>query len=192
MRDYLYIWSNPEDQYIVASGIEFKDLAKAMSYNSLWFFEQYFDHVDISWPSGFAYASKEKVQKKLIKEDVYSWGDFSWADSVYEGDVEISRLEVAEMAYFKQTSEPFGVINLPSIGNKFLVRAHDDGWFLKMYYNTFKDMSLVLRKMEISPKIVKRLEKGEGAFYIDKHVKLEVEKTMAIDTIQKKIYDMNL
>ena len=26
MRKYLYIWNNPEEQFLVASGIEFKDL----------------------------------------------------------------------------------------------------------------------------------------------------------------------
>ncbi len=187
MRDYLYIWNDPKNNFILASGIEFKDLAKAVPHKSLWLLAHEFDQGDISWPSRFMHVSKP-VERKLVKDDIYRYGDFSWMDSAYEQKVNISDLEIAKLAYFKQCSQPYGVIECPSIGNQFLVFAHDDGWFLKMYYTSFEKMNSVLTKMKISDTIIKMIENGQKAVYSDRVGIENVERTLDVDLVMSKMH----
>lgn len=186
MRDYLYIWNDPRNNFIVASGIEFKDLAKAVPHKSLWLLGDDFTG-DISWPSRFTHVDK-KAERRLLKENIYGYGDFTWADSLYGQKVELSDLEIAKLAYFKQCTTPYGELECPSIGNQFLVFAHDDGWFLKMYYSSFENMRTVLTKMKISDTITQMIENGQKAVYIDRVDTEAVERTLDVDSVMSKMY----
>jgi hypothetical protein len=80
MRDYLYIWHNKDYKFIVASGIEFRDISSQFSESSgIILLNHNFDDFEYDELSRFEFVPQDQLSV-LTKEDVYSWGDFCWAD----------------------------------------------------------------------------------------------------------------
>ena len=38
-------------------------------------------------------------------------------------------------------AEPLGEAEVPALGNRFMSWAHDDGWYLKLYYNDWRHIT---------------------------------------------------
>jgi hypothetical protein len=76
---------------------------------------------------------------KVVGENIYSWGDFCWVDYNTENFPHLTKREIAELLYFGHKAEPLNEVRIPSLNNKYLFYAHDDGWFLKLYYVNWDD-----------------------------------------------------
>jgi hypothetical protein len=60
----------------------------------------------------------------------------------------IPKNEIAELLYFGHQGEPFGDIRIPSLKNKYLYYAHDDGWILRLYYKKWDDIVKLIDSIE--------------------------------------------
>ena len=192
MRDYLYLWHNPKRRMLVASGIELKDLAPlASSGGGLLLLRHGYTDATHDPSSRFDHVAASDI-KALIDENVYSWGDFCWADYTGDSFPALTKQEVAELLYFGHTGELLEErIGLPSLGNRFLARGHDDGWFLNLYYDSWSDMIHLLDQLELLKGVNGRsaLLSGEhGAFWIDHSGLVEEEATFDIDSLLNRRY----
>lgn len=125
----------------------------------------------------------------MAKENIYSWGDFCWADYSSETFPEIPKKEIAELLYFSHKSEPLDQIRISSLQNKYLFDAHDDGWFLKMYYENWKDMEGLIDSLELPfdrKKLIKVLNTTKDAYWISGGAIETEEATLDINEILNK------
>ena len=114
MRDYLYIWHKPEQQFVVASGIEFKDFLPLLrEHEGVVLIEQKSETAGYDANSSLNFVQASNLSE-LAAEDIYSWGNFVWAD--YAGSVfpSISDEEVAELLFFAHKAKPLHRIVIKS------------------------------------------------------------------------------
>ncbi|UTC76015.1 hypothetical protein E4O03_04720 [Treponema sp. OMZ 792] len=182
MREYVYIWNNPNKNYIIASGIEFKDIANIDKNYLLLSHESEIAEYDLN--TRFDYIRSNKIDG-LLKEDIYSFGNFSWVPYTGETFPILSKKTVAELLYFNHITEPFDKIIFEELLNEYLAFAHDDGWFLKMYYDNFQFINKILEKInkKFSCYInTSEFQKGLYAYWIDKN---GIETEIISDDIDK-------
>ena len=170
MRDYLYIWHDPRRKFVIASGIQFADLAPYSSAAGglLLLAHGYGDAMN-DQPSRFDYVPHAQVEQAK-QDDVYSWGDICWVDYAGPTFPALTKREVAELLYFKHFGEPFKNVGFQSLRNRFLAVGHDDGWFLKVYYKSWSDMAALLGQLEFFRSLGSRatlLRRGAHAYWID-------------------------
>lgn len=186
MRDYLYIWHEPKEQYIIASGIEFKSISNNLNESggiilidhqseTAWFDEN----------SRFNYTSISEISD-LNSEDIYSWGNFSWANYNVSEPFQIPDQGIAEILYFSHKYKPLNNIRINGIENDYLGYIHDDGWFLLLYYHNWKSLSNLLKAA--LPKFIgsldmSALEEGTNGFWLSEGKVTIVEKTSDVDKI---------
>lgn len=186
MRNYLYIWNDQKHQAIVVSGLEFKDLLPVLNLqDGIILIEHKSDIEEYDNVSGFNYCESNSLHK-LVDEDIYSWGDFVWADYKTQKNSPMSEAEVSELLYFAHKKKPLHKTNLPSINNKFLCHIHDDGWFMKLYYANWKNVEELLSKSipaNLGSLNIQELKKGNCGFWLSLGNVCEEEKTYDIDSI---------
>ena len=191
MRDYLYIWNDPKEQFIVVSGLEFQSFAAYFSKNgALLLLNHKSDSTSCDDKSGFEFVPHTNISE-LASEDIYSWGNFAWLD--YQSPhprpfppPAIPPEEIAELLYFAHTGKPLRNIQIPSLGNKFLAYAHDDGWFLRLYYTAWSDLEEMLKANtahQLDTKTLNRLRAGDCAFWIQSGVAEEEDQSFDVDSI---------
>jgi hypothetical protein len=189
MRNYLYIWHKKEQQFIVASGIEFADISGYISLSSgLILLSHCFDDAKFDKNSRFDFIGQKGI-RELSNEDIYSWGDFCWVDYDSESFPKISKKEIAELLYFSHMAEPFKSIIYPSLKNKFLFYSHDDSWFLKLYYKNWNDINDLISALNIScdkDKLINSLISQRHALWVQGDSIEEEESTFDIDSIINK------
>ena len=139
MRDCLYIWNDPKECYIVASGVTFGDMVRFIKpEKGVLLLSHEYDHAKYYGDSGFGYVPKSGF-RKLLAEDTYSWGDLVWADVNFRG--KLPECDVASLLYFRHKAAPYSFfrnrphVTFDGMANGYLVHQHDDGWFVKMYYS---------------------------------------------------------
>jgi hypothetical protein len=186
VRDYLYVWHDPKEQFVVASGLCVRDFVPLLDDKKCLIL---LDHKSVvaSYDSSsrFSYVTKEDLSE-FLNEDIYSWGDFAWADCVHGNIPHIPDKEIAELLFFAHHAKPLGNISLSSIRNGFLAYAHDDGWYLKVYYQEWKNISgLMLGNIPEAVGIldIDDLRKGRTAFWLKGGAVKAAEKTHDIDHI---------
>ena len=189
MRDYLYIWHNREERCIVASGIESKDIFTTIVEKSgIILLSHHSEHVLSDATSRLEFVPYAEIPC-LIQEDIYSWGNFCWVDYTNEDFPRMSKHEVAELLYFDHMAEPLADIRVPSLHNKFMAYAHDDGWFLKLYYVQWHEITSLIERLDIScdrQELIAQLEGAEDAYWVSGDA-LEVEEvTFNIDGVLNK------
>ncbi|MDN2696318.1 hypothetical protein O0882_08320 [Janthinobacterium sp. SUN073] len=136
MRHYLYIWHDPVARMIVASGIEFKDVIPALQ-----------DADGIVLRKGSAGTARKPAACQtvarqqlpaLMHEDIHAWGSHAWADyrgaPPAPGDAEVAAL----------LGHHGALAPLPALRGRFLAFAHDDGWYLKLFYGEWDDAAALL------------------------------------------------
>ena len=136
MRHYLYIWHDPAERMLVASGIEFKDVIPAL-----------LDADGIVLRTGSAgtprkaagYQTLARQQlPALAHEDSHAWGSHAWAD--WRGAPPASvDADVATMLDHRGALRPPAALR-----GRFLAFAHDDGWYLKLLYAAWGDVAALL------------------------------------------------
>lgn len=141
VRDLIYVHLNQAGQYVLSYGIEFDEFAAAFSgsLNHLLLLKHHFDDTDFNMHTLLEYCPDDRVAK-LAEEDVYSYGNFCWIDFVEEeGLNELTENEIAELLYLGHLKQHMKVPFYNKLENRFVYLAHDDGWFNKVYYRSFKD-----------------------------------------------------
>jgi hypothetical protein len=186
MRDYLYIWHDSEHQFIVASGLEFKDLQKGLSTTGgVVLIDHQSDTATYDRESGFHFTSSSALSE-LVAEDIYSWGNFAWADYVGATLPSLTKEEIAELLYFAHKAEPLCGNALPHLRNNFLGYAHDDGWYLKLYYKDWDKAAELLAAaipMSLGRLSTSELRKGKTAFWLQSGEIHEEEMTHDVDSV---------
>jgi hypothetical protein len=188
MRGYLYIWNDPVNQFIVASGIEFRDLSPyvggggglVLLDSGAWLY----DYVYQDQKTLLYHVTSDSIPQ-LAKENIYHWGNFCWADYTGEAFPEVSDQEIAELFYFDHMSKPLGRIVMPSLNNKFLCWSHDDGWYLQLFYTSWDDIMPMI--CGLYPRLdVEELRGGSTAYWLSgSHVEIE-ERTFDVDAVMHR------
>jgi hypothetical protein len=146
IRDLVYVHLNQTDQYVISYGIEFSEFAAAFSgsLNHLLLLKHGFDDTDFNRHTLLEYCPEEKI-KKLAADNVYRYGDFCWIDFIEEDVLnELTGQEIAELLYLGHQKQHLKLPFYNKLGNRFVYLAHDDGFFNKIYYRSFKDFFHVL------------------------------------------------
>lgn len=156
VRDLIYVHLNQADQYVLSYGIEFEEFAAAFSgsLNNLLLLKHRFDDTEFNMHTLLEFCPDERVNK-LAEEDVYRYGDFCWIDFLEEeGLNELTGQEISEILYLGHLKHHLKVPFYSKLSNRFVYLAHDDGWFNKIYYRSFKDFFHLL-SVGISSKLGK-------------------------------------
>lgn len=186
MRDYLYIWNDPVNQFLIASGIEFKDISNYVGSDG---------GLVLLQPDAGMFSCKSKYDKdtrltyirsqnipKLIKNDIYSWGNFSWVDYLGASFPTLSDHEISELLFYSHMTRPMDRITIPALGNKYLCYIHDDGWLLQLYYSNWLDVATMISDIRPQLDIVEP-QNGKTAFWVSgKSVDTE-EISFDVDTV---------
>lgn len=178
MRHYLYIWHDPAERMLVASGIAFKDVIPAL-----------LDADGIVLRKGSAGTARKPAAWQtlaqqqlpaLALEDLHAWGSHAWAD--WQGaPAACPDAEVAAMLDHRGDLRP-----LPALRGRFLAFAHDDGWYLKLFYAAWDDAAALLAG--VIPATLGALDMhalkqgGDGYWLQDGKVHAEL-KTHDIDSV---------
>lgn len=185
MRDYLYIWHDLEQRALVASGIEFKDILPSLSpQGGVLLLEHESETATLDAGSSFGFVEAAGLSA-LAAEDIYAWGNFVWADCTAQEAPWLSDDEIAELLFFVHKARPLREIALPKLGNKFLAYAHDDGWYLRLYYSDWNHIEALLGRFVPSLVAQQLSELGSGAhgLWIRNGRVTQEEKTDDIDRV---------
>lgn len=162
IRDLIYVHLNQTDQYVLSYGIEFEEFAAAFSgsLNHLLLLAHRFDDTDFNMHTLLEYCPQDRI-KKLASEDVYGYGNFCWIDFIEEEVLnELTGQEIAELLYLGHLKQHLKLPFYNKLGNRFVYLAHDDGWYNKVYYKSFKDFFHLLSEV-VSDKLGElKLEKS--------------------------------
>lgn len=186
MRDYLYIWHDSEHQFVVTSGLEFKDFQQGLSATGgVVLIDHQSDTATYDHVSGFHFTPSSALSE-LIAEDIYSWGNFAWADYATVSLPSLPKEEIAELLYFGHKAEPLCGNALTHLRNNFLGYAHDDGWYLKLYYKDWDKIEQLLTAAIPTPLgrlNTSELQKGTNAFWLRNGEIYEEEMTHDVDSV---------
>ncbi|PHV40624.1 hypothetical protein [Janthinobacterium sp. BJB304] len=178
MRHYLYIWHDPAERMLVASGIEFNDVIPAL-----------LDADGIVLrkgsagtprkPAGYQTLARQQLPA-LAHEDIHAWGSHAWADwqgaPPAPGDADVAAM-----------LDHRGALTPPAaLRSRFLAFAHDDGWYLKLLYAAWDDVAQLLAGA-IAPTLgeldMDALQQGSDGYWLqDGAVQAEL-KTYNIDSV---------
>ncbi|NHQ92317.1 hypothetical protein [Janthinobacterium lividum] len=178
MRHYLYIWHDPAERMLVASGIEFKDCIGALG-----------EAGGIVLRKGSAGTARKPAPWQtlawqhlpaLAQENLYDCGSHAWADwrgaPPTPGDA-----DVGAMLDHRGALAP-----LPALQGSFLAFAHDDGWYLKLFYAEWDDTAALLAGA-IPPALgvldMVALEQGDDGYWLRDGVVQAELKTHDIDCV---------
>lgn len=136
MRQYLYIWHDPAERMLVASGIEFKDFLPALG-ESGGIVLRRGSAGTIKKPAAWQTLARQQLAA-LAQEDLHACGSHAWAD--WQGAAPaVHEADVAAMLDHRGALAP-----LPALRGRFLAFAHDDGWYLKLFYGEWDDAAALL------------------------------------------------
>ena len=178
MRHYLYIWHDPAERMLLASGIEFKDCIAALG-KADGIVLRKGSAGTLKKPAAWQTLMRQQLPA-LAHEDIHAWGSHTWAD--YRGAPPAAGdAEVAALLGHHGALTP-----LPALGSRFLAFAHDDGWYLKLFYREWDDVAALLAGA-IAPSLgaldMDALRQGADACWLqDGAVQLEL-KTHDIDSV---------
>ncbi|MGX9782608.1 hypothetical protein [Janthinobacterium lividum] len=178
MRHYLYIWHDPAERMLVASGIEFKDFIPALG-KAGGIVLRKGSAGTARKPASYQTLARQQLPA-LVQEDIAACGSHAWAD--WQGMPPASQdAGVAAMLDHRGALAP-----LPALRSRFLAFAHDDGWYLKLSYAAWDEVAAVLASA-IPPALgtldIDALQRGGDAYWLQDGV-VQVElKTHDIDSV---------
>jgi hypothetical protein len=185
MRDYLYVWHDLEQHAVVASGIEFNDFQPSLSsQGGVLLLKHESEIAAHDSASCLSFVDSESLSG-LAMENIYSWGNFVWADYGHQQSLSVSDEDVSELLFFAHKARPLRRIALPTIGNKFLAYAHDDGWYLRLYYSDWQHVeALLVRSLPtLGAQHLFQLKLGVHGFWIRGGQVEQEEKTDDVDRV---------
>lgn len=161
-RSLVYVHVNETKQYVLSYGIEFAEFTQSLSdlMNNVLLLKHHFDDGDFNRHSLLEFVPKERL-KKLVKDQVYGYGDFCWIDfEDEEGLNELSAQELAELLYLGHMKDHLKPPFYQKLRNRFVYLAHDDGWWNKIYYRNKLDFYRMLGEVLAGKITETKLEKN--------------------------------
>ena len=143
-RTKIYIKISPEESKIVYSGIEFSEFIEFLPkpIENILLIEG--DYWGNKQAHNFELLEGREIEN-LAKEDVYSFGNFSFVDYAHTAAVNgLSNQQVAELLYLAHAARPLSSPFFAPLENRFAYLAHDDGWYCKLYCRDLRDFTPVL------------------------------------------------
>lgn len=194
MRDYLYVWHEPQARRVVASGVEFRDVVPGLlNTGGIVLLRHQFDEASFEPRNRLEFVPAENLTR-LAADDVYGYGDFCWAD--FGRGVSLADLEdsaVAALTFFAHAARPLGDVPVPGLSNRLLCHAHDDGWYTRFFYTRWDAIGSLLEELLArlldEPQVMATrdvLQRGEAAFWCRKGSVVECERMEDIDTLLHK------
>lgn len=150
MRSYpCYIYINEEEGYVFSSGMDFKTFAGALlnKTSGLLILKGYPCYARYDRHTSFEYVPTDKKVLFIQEEDVYSYGDFCWAD--FAEDKSITKLtdkEIAELLFAAHLKRPLESAFFSSLENQYLYLCHDDYYWVRVYMRDTKQYKLVIEQ----------------------------------------------
>ena len=182
---YIYVWNDVDSQSMIVSGVKFKDLVFLLSAKK--------GIVLIRRNNNYEETNKEYViacialtdVANMSDEECYSWGDFCWADCSSSLNQGVSDSVSKELLFFADNKIPEKSTNIPMLGNEFLVTAHDDGWYMRIFYTEWNAVIKLLDgKIDaLSNEQVSIFKAGVVGFWIQNNSVYEEEKTFDVDSV---------
>lgn len=161
-RAVVYVHLNETKQYVLSYGIEFAEFTESLSdlINQILLLKHHFDDGDFNRHSLLEFVPNERL-KKLVKDDVYGYGDFCWVDfEEEEGLNELTGQELAELLYLGHMKDHLKPPFYQKLRNRFVYLAHDDGWWNKIYYRNMMDFYRMLGDTLVSKLTESKTEKN--------------------------------
>lgn len=146
MKELIYIHLNAVHQYTMSYGIEFREFVKCLpkELNNVLLLKHNFDYSDFNMHTLLDYVEKDNLDR-LLKEDVYEYGDFCWLDfEDTDGLNELEGQEIAELLYLGHSKQHLSGPFYSKLNNRYVYLSHDDGWFNKTYYRFLTDFYYML------------------------------------------------
>lgn len=186
MRNYLYLWHDPAAQMMVASGIEFHDFLPILQ-----------DASGVLLLKGKAMVAQHDAQSGLLhvprrhlaalaSDDMASWGSHAWADYAGASLAGLDEAAVAEAKFFALQGAPMRQPQIAALRNRYLAYAHDDGWYLKLFYSDWGDVARWLAgaiPATLGTLDLPALRRGDDGYWL-KHGVVQAEiKTHDIDSV---------
>ncbi|MGK5052287.1 hypothetical protein [Janthinobacterium sp. RB2P8] len=139
MRHYLYIWHDPAERMLVASGIEFKDFIPVLG-KAGGIVLRKGSAGTARKPAAWQTLAQQQLPA-LAHEDLHACGSHAWAD--YQDTAPASRdaAVATALAHRAAASQRTG---LAALQNRYLAFGHDDGWYLKLFYAAWGDVAQLL------------------------------------------------
>ncbi|MGK5036990.1 hypothetical protein [Janthinobacterium sp. LB3P118] len=174
MRHYLYIWHEPAERMLVASGIEFKDFLPALG-KADGIVVRKGSAGTARKPASYQTLTHQQLPA-LAHDDLSACGSHAWADWQNDGQGKPPaslEADVAAMLDHRGARTP-----LLALRSRFLAFAHDDGWYLKLFYAAWGDVAALLADA-IPPALGKldmdALQRGGDGYWLqDGMVELEL------------------
>ena len=146
VRNLVYVHVNHSNQYVMSHGLQFKEFISGIpqSPGKLLMLKHRFEDSEFNRHTLLEYVEHQQLMK-LVKEDVYQYGDFCWVD--FEEEEALNQLEgqeIAELLYLSHTKNHLRLPFYRKLNNQFAYLAHEDGWFNKTYYRSFEDFYAML------------------------------------------------
>lgn len=185
MQEYLYVWNDVETGSIVASGLSFSDLISSLdNVAGVILLRHHSEVATCDLNSSLMYVDGEKMES-LLSEDIYSWGDFYWIDYSLGDLSSMNKSSISEIEYFSKNATPMNAAGISGLNNKYMAAAHDDGWFVRLYYSSWDAVVKLFasRSPELTNDQVESLRTGEGAFWIQNGSVVNEEKTFNVDAV---------
>ncbi|WP_047153058.1 hypothetical protein [Aneurinibacillus tyrosinisolvens] len=145
-RDVFYINAFPENNEIVYYGMELREFVKyaPVELNKLLLLEAEYFSPGFRSRTQFEVVDKEEMED-FLKEDVYSYGNFSWVDFNQKENIEkLESPEIAGLLYLGHMFEPIESPFFEKIENRYAYLAHDDGWFCRVYCKYYSDFQEII------------------------------------------------
>lgn len=146
LRDVFYINAFPENNEVLYYGMEFSEFVKYVpnELNQILLLKPEYGFGEFSSNTYLDMVDNEGMDR-LLKEDIYSFGDFCWVD--YNETECVERLEPTETAELLYLAHMFKPVNSPffdKLQNRYAYLAHDDGWFCRLYCSQYSDIKEII------------------------------------------------
>jgi hypothetical protein len=186
MRDYLYIWHDPEQQFLVASGLEFKDFLPLLANRGGVALIDHRSDIALSdKATGFDFVCASSLAK-LAAEDIYSWGNFVWIHYTNPTFPTIDDEQIAELLFFAHKGKPLRTATFTSLTNNFLAYVQDDGWYLKLHYTNWRHVQQFIIQAiptSIGALDVAEIKQGKRAFWLRGGEVFDEERKHDVDAV---------
>lgn len=146
-RPDVYLCLSEQNDHLLGTGITFAEFVGAVGDLNLLMLSEPPDCEVWHRRTNFHYVPSWRVSD-LLREDIYSLGDFQWVDFAEADDLDdLTPQEIARLLYLGHKWEPLDSPFVDRLKSRFAYLAHDDGWLLKLYCREPDGFASLLARM---------------------------------------------
>lgn len=150
MRNYIYIYSESLNS-ITSSGLEFSDLVTSLNLNDFLFLKHEFSECTPCSKTNFDFCHIDEI-KHYTANEIYNFGDLVFLDLPKPHNLhKLEKSEIAEILYFGHIHKPLNCITVKNLNNNYMVHIHDNGFYLKLFFQNSIDklLSYIKQNMQV-------------------------------------------